>query len=274
MSDDLPQPPAGGHDPAWPEPPPGWRHDAPDPPDAFPVPWSWGDGLALVLWTVFAQLAVVVVIEGSGGAGSGRTLLLAAGASQVLTFLGAIGYLRLRGVLTWRLLGPLRPRGRHVLGGIGAGVSGWLLTVLLLLVALRLTRTEELPAQETLEQITQGGAETFVIGFVLAVFLAPLVEELIYRAVLFQALRARIGVFPAMGISSILWAVMHVEFILSSTGEFEVAGLVPMVVLAIFGFWLAAAFHRAGSLLVPLVGHSAFNLIQLGLVLLAPTLTQ
>ncbi|MGH3441398.1 MAG: lysostaphin resistance A-like protein [Nitriliruptorales bacterium] len=270
ISDDLTSAPRAEHDPAWPPPPPDWRHDAPDPPDAFPVPWTWGDGLALVLWSVLAQFVVVVVVEGAGGAGGDTDLLVAAGASQILTLLGAIAYLRLRGVLSWRLLGPLRPRWRQVLGGIAAGVSGWIITVLMLLVALRLTRTEELPSQETLEHIVSGATAAFVLGVVLAVLLAPLVEELIYRAVFFQALRARLGVFPAMGISSLLWAAMHVEFILSSSGEFEVAGLVPMAVLAIFGLWLAAAFHRGGSLVVPLVGHAAFNGIQLGLVLLAP----
>lgn len=41
-----------------------------------------------------------------------------------------------------------------------------------------------------------------------------------------------------------------------------------VVLLAIFGFWLAAAFHHTGSLLVPVVAHAVFNGIELTVALL------
>ena len=118
-------------DPAWPDPPPeGFRHDAGDPDEAFPVPFSAFDALAMVIWTIVAQVIVVGIAIGMGVlsgdpdvdpiATTGLTVQIVA---QVLTLLGMVVYLRGRGVLSWRILGPIRPRWSHVGIGMGLGVG-------------------------------------------------------------------------------------------------------------------------------------------------------
>jgi membrane protease YdiL (CAAX protease family) len=42
--------------------------------------------------------------------------------------------------------------------------------------------------------------------------------------------------------------------------------------LALLGFVLALAFHRTGNLLVPIVGHAAFNAVAVGLTIVAQNL--
>lgn len=242
---------------AWPERPEGWRHDAPDPPDAFAVPWRWWDGLGLLVLSLLAQALV-------GGAYLawgidplvGMNLFVAIGVSQGLMLIIGFLYLRARGGLSWHLLGPVRSRWKHVAVGIGIGLSGYLIVVTLAALAQTLAGPIEPPSQEVLQRSLEGGTAA-LLGLALAAFVAPVVEEFIYRSVLFQGLRQRVGLWPAMGISSILFGAMHLE--------------VPpfyMVILAIFGFWLAGAFHRTGSLVVPIVGHATFNAVQLSVGLL------
>lgn len=236
----------------WPERPDGWRHDAPDPPDAFEVPWRWVDGVALVVLSLFAQVSVGATMFALGvDPLAGMNLFLTVGLSQGLMLgIGAL-YLRSRNALSWHLLGPVRPAWKHVWVGVGVGVSGYLIVVTLAALAQAVAGPIEPPSQEVLDRSLEGGAAA-LLGLALAGLVAPVTEEFVYRAVLFQGLRQRVGLWPAMGISSIIFGVMHLEI-----------PLFYMAVLAILGFWLAGAFHRTGSVVVPIVGHATFNAIQL-----------
>ncbi|HEX2029649.1 MAG TPA: type II CAAX endopeptidase family protein, partial [Nitriliruptorales bacterium] len=253
-------------DPAWPPRPPEWRHDAPDPPRAFAVPWTWRDGLALIL-IVLGTVVVLSIVAGVLGLDtrSDAAVLGFAVVSQAAVLTVAYGYLRGRDAWTWRLLGPVRPEPRHAAIGVGIGASGWLLVTATLVLLTTALDPEEVPRQETIERVAEGGPVTVLFGVLAAVLLAPLVEELIYRAVLFQALRARLGALPAIGISSFVWASMHLELFVDPEGTFRASGLIGVLGLVLLGFWLAGAFHRTGSLVVPVVGHAVFNAIALTL---------
>lgn len=254
--------PAPAREPAseepWPERPEDWRHDAPDPPDAFAVPFTWGQGVALAGWSILAQFSaaipfLVIGADPSAGLNLYTFLFLA----QALTLLGIYLYLRSRNAWTWHLLGPVRPRWKHVPIGVGVGVAGYLIVVVLGAIAVELVGPIQPPDQELVRRSLEGGFAT-VLGMIAGVGIGPVVEELIYRGAVFQGLRERLGLWPAMGLSALLFGLVHL--------------LAPfyMAILAIFGFWLAGAFHRTGSLVVPIVGHATFNAIQLtvGLLLL------
>lgn len=249
-------PQSAGGDPAWPERPPDWRHDAPDPPEAFPVPFTVFDGLGLVLWSIVAQLVVAVPLSAAGAdlSAGGVGFLLAAIVMQLFTFAGVLVWLRVRGALSWRVLGPLRPTVRHVPVGLGVGVAGFLIVTLLILVVEAAAGGVEPPDQLALES-SLGGGIAALLGTVMAVVLAPVVEETIFRGVLFQALRRRLGLFPGMFLSGAVFAVMHTEL------------TEPLYLLALwlFGVWLAAALHRTGTLLVPILAHATFNGIAIAL---------
>lgn len=262
--------PGARHDPAWPPRPPDWRHDAPDPPRAFEVPWTWRDGLVLILIVLGTVVTLSVVAYALGLDGRSDVALLGfLAVSQAVVLVVAYAYLRGRRAWTWRLLGPVRPEPRHAAIGVGIGASGWLLVTVTLVLFTTALDPEEVPRQETIERVAEGGPVTVLFGIVAAVLLAPLVEELIYRAVLFQALRARLGVLPAIGMSSFVWASMHLELYIDPDGAFRASGLIGVLGLVLLGFWLAGAFHRTGSLVVPVVGHAVFNAIALTLAVVS-----
>lgn len=251
-----PAPTRGGPDPPWPDRPPEWRHDAGEPEQAFAVPFNAFDALAMVLWSFVAQYLVAgmavatgvveVGAELSARPTTGLTLQIV---GQVVTILGLVGYLRARGVLSWRVLGPVRPQGRHV--GIGAGLG--LVGLLLVLVTSEFVNRSFGPFQEPEQfalQVSSTSLVVLALAGISAVLLAPVVEETIFRSLLFQSVRRKLGMVPAIVLQSLVFAYIHIEVLDSPPA------VVGLVVLAL---WLAASFHRVGSLVVPVTAHATYN---------------
>jgi uncharacterized protein len=251
---------AGGPPPvdrAWPE---GGAPDGASAAAAFRVPFSGLEGFLLVLWSLFAQFLVILpavllgVVDPEEG---GPTLLVLVIAAQGLGLAGAVGYLAARRRLSWRLLGPRRPAGRHVAIGLGIGLGGFILVNLVIQALLRLVGPVDPPEQQLLSDVTAGGLTT-ALAIAAAVVMAPLVEEVVFRGVLFQGLKRRLGLWPAALLSGLLFAIVHVEVSqpIYSSGLF------------LLGVLFAWTMHRFGSLLVPLFAHAMFNGISVGLAIL------
>ena len=81
---------------------------------------------------------------------------------------------------------------------------------------------------------------------------APIVEEVAYRSLLTFAVQPTLGDTATITVSGIVFAAAHV------------AGGVASPENQIAGFLLAWAFLRSGTILVPLLWHSAGNLVALG----------
>lgn len=92
----------------------------------------------------------------------------------------------------------------------------------------------------------------YLIG--LAVAIAPLFEECLFRGILLPILVRKTGVGAGIFITSLLFASIH----------FHLPSLVPLVVVAA-GFSLAYLY--TGTLWVPIVMHSLFNGVNLALLL-------
>lgn len=253
----------------------------PPPPPAASTPDDGGDrlptvtdGLLLVLWTFLAQAMVATAIV-SVLLLQGRTqeslmqdpilLLSTALAAQPVAFLGALAWLRVRGRLGWRVMGSARPAARHVGMGLGAGLAGLAIVLVYGLAMDQLLGPLPQPEQFVLQQITQGDTAALVLGVSMAVIAAPLVEELVFRGVLFQGLRERLSVRSAVIVSAAVFALAHVE--LYAVGV-TVGRLVNVGSLALLGAWLAGVFHLARSLVVPAVAHAVFNGVVIVLSLL------
>jgi membrane protease YdiL (CAAX protease family) len=86
-----------------------------------------------------------------------------------------------------------------------------------------------------------------------AVFVAPLVEETLFRGILYPTLRARWGMWPAILINSFVFALLH----------FHLPTLIPLMGLAVL---LSLAFEVTGSLPVCIVAHGLFNGTSLALI--------
>jgi membrane protease YdiL (CAAX protease family) len=83
----------------------------------------------------------------------------------------------------------------------------------------------------------------------------PVIEELIFRGVIYKGLRAKMPAVIAVSVTSLLFAVVHVE---------------PWSFLPIFimSFLLCYSLEKTKSIAVPIVIHSINNLASISLLLI------
>jgi hypothetical protein len=99
----------------------------------------------------------------------------------------------------------------------------------------------------------------FAIG---AVVMAPIVEETLYRGLLFRALLRRVSPGTSVFVSALIFAAVH---FLGDPNAFR-----SLPALAALGVILALRALRTGSLSAPILIHAGFNLTTTVLVLIAP----
>lgn len=236
-------------DPAWssPESRPGEDHLA---------PVRVLDGVLLVVWSIVGQVLVVVAVALAGvEAPSGASLVAVQLLAQSVVLGGVLAWFAGRDRLTWRLFGSVPPSARLAGRGVVVGSLGFLLTGAVILLATLVTDVE--PADQQLVSEALGGGLTTVLVVVSAVLFAPVVEEFVFRGVLFQALGRRLGVLPGALLSGTMFALVHLE--LEEPTYF--------LALALLGTLFALSYHRFRSLLVPVLAHATFNAVQLTLAL-------
>jgi membrane protease YdiL (CAAX protease family) len=111
--------------------------------------------------------------------------------------------------------------------------------------------------QQYVSLFREGGPAVVLAITLLAVCVAPVVEELVFRALLYKGLQAKFGTAPAAVVSSALFALVHAN----------AAGMVPFFLL---GLVLCRLIDRTGDVRACIAGHALFNLntsIQLILTL-------
>jgi membrane protease YdiL (CAAX protease family) len=90
--------------------------------------------------------------------------------------------------------------------------------------------------------------QTVCLGFV-AVVLAPVAEEMLFRGILYPFIKQRGYPRAALWGTSILFGVIH----------FNLGALVPLVGLALVWAWL---YERTRNLLAPIAAHVLFNTVN------------
>lgn len=153
-----------------------------------------------------------------------------------------------------RELGLIRPTSRAMGFALFAGVGGFLAGTALEAVQ----RFSFGSGQQSVIQAIEGhrGLGAFALDLVSGVVIAPFVEELAFRGVLFIGLRQRFGFVAAAVVSAAAFAVVH--------------GLDVVLPIFVAGLVLAYVFQRTGSLLACYLCHATFNLIPLALVAFLP----
>jgi membrane protease YdiL (CAAX protease family) len=91
-----------------------------------------------------------------------------------------------------------------------------------------------------------------------AILVAPITEELIFRAGLFRYLRTRIPRWAALLLPALLFASLH-------------GNLAAFAPLAALGIVFALAYEHTGRIAVPIIAHALFNLNTLALLLTGVT---
>jgi membrane protease YdiL (CAAX protease family) len=162
---------------------------------------------------------------------------------------------------TKRFLRDLGVRFRPIdLLGIAVGVGGQILVALMYAPFQHEIHDFNGPSQRLTGGSHGGG---FIIIALATVLLAPAMEELFFRGLLFKALvrlftplgarrgRARmLGVALAVVLDGLLFGLAHGEWV-------QLAGL------AVFGMVLAAVSYRTGRLGMNMVAHATFNLVAI-----------
>jgi membrane protease YdiL (CAAX protease family) len=115
-----------------------------------------------------------------------------------------------------------------------------------------------------LDLIVESSTAARIATALVAVATAPLVEELVYRGVIYSALENAAGKAIAIVIVSLLFAGVHVLQYSNNVGV--------IVVITMLSFTLTLARANTGSLLPPFIIHLIFNGIQSLFIVLGPFL--
>ncbi len=220
--------------------------------------------LAVMVTSTIAALAGGKLARAAGLAGDAATI--AGGAAAQLGMLG--GYFLFHLVLNRRPLVPSPPElpriGRRDLVA-GAGV--FLMALPLLVGTAKLweliLHAAGLPAerQDLIRMFADAESPvTLAIMVALAVLIAPVTEELVFRAGLFRYLRTRLARRFALVAPALCFGALHVDW---STLR-GLTSLAPLVVLAVI---FSLAYERTGRIGTPIVAHALFNLNTVLLIL-------
>jgi membrane protease YdiL (CAAX protease family) len=114
-------------------------------------------------------------------------------------------------------------------------------------------------------EIIKIAGEYPVVFIILAVIVAPLIEELIFRYYLYKKLEKR-GFLLALTVSTFLFSIIHIipSF---ATGTF-VADIATLPAYLLPSLVFAVAYYQTGKLAVPIFAHFAFNLVSAILIFL------
>ena len=145
---------------------------------------------------------------------------------------------------------------------VGVNAVGTLLTALPLLIVINLgwtflLRKLGLPdePQNLIAIFSSTKSPLILTGMlVVACGLAPLNEELLFRAGLYRFCRQRLGRTSALLISGLCFGALH-------------ANLASFLPLALLGMALALAYEATGDIRVPVIAHGLFNLNTVVIVL-------
>ena len=150
----------------------------------------------------------------------------------------------------------------------GAGFTFWRsagLAVALLLVGMGIVWLTG-PTDNALERLIQSSRGAALATAFAASITAPLVEEILFRGILYSALRRLVGVGGAVTVVLLIFALIHVPQYWPSYGVIFTILMLSVVLTLIRA--------RTGQLLPCFVVHFVFNTIQAVLIVLNPYIEQ
>ncbi len=194
------------------------------------------------------------IVEGQRHPGQPLTLTPGGLVLSVVTLDGAllaVVFARIvrPGVLTWEQMGiTLAELGDRVRRGLGVGVLAIVATAIVE-AALRAFGVQQ--TQEEMFAGVRGADVGQFVGVLLAgAVIAPVCEEIFFRGYVFTAVRQRSGVPAAFLVSSLLFALAHLN-------------LQAFLPILLIGIVFAFVYHRTGSLVPSMIAHSMNNALAL-----------
>lgn len=172
-------------------------------------------------------------------------------------------------LMAWLIVTRMRkfsfPR---TLGWDNGGFRWWYYVVILsIFFAIAALVGNFFPEQENdLTRMLQSSRSVVYIVAFIATFTAPIVEEVVYRGVLYSAFQRVLGVPTAFVIVTFMFAVVHVPQYYPS---FPTIFLLTLLSLILTGIRV-----RTGNLLPCIILHTVFNALQSVFLLLEPVITK
>jgi uncharacterized protein len=128
---------------------------------------------------------------------------------------------------------------------------GWALLAFALMLGIEIGYIALFGVDET--NVEELGEDNLVAGFAVAlavIVVAPVAEELFFRAFFYRALRTRLPVWSAALIDGIVFGSLHFQ-------GTDTAIILPII--ALFGVGQCLVYERTGSLFAVIAIHAAFN---------------
>ena len=223
--------------------------DPPELPDAARPRWpAWmgfaamGGGLVAVTVAAIPLVPAALVLDEPGALGAVALLVLIL-VQDVAFVLTAGFFARLKGRLrAWHFGLRATPPKRTLAIAVGAGLG---------IFGFELGYIELLGVDETNVDDLSGDGALAVLAISLAVIVvAPVTEELFFRAFFYRSLRTRLPVWPAVAINGSVFGALHFQ-------GFESVQILP--VIAVFGYVVCLVYEFTGSVFAVIAIHAAFN---------------
>ena len=202
---------------------------------------------------LFASFASGLLLSRFGASADAKTILSTA--AFQLGMLCAVAALPLDfgGAKSTRGLPGVKPDLR---GGAVTFLIALPLVTLANLIGLGVLKLTGLPAEEQdlLQLFARANSGTMLATLIfLAVVMAPLTEELLFRATIFRFLRTRTPRWLSLLLPGVVFASLHVNW----TNLDGLASLLPLIALAVI---FSIAYERTGRIGTAIAAHALFNL--------------
>jgi membrane protease YdiL (CAAX protease family) len=132
---------------------------------------------------------------------------------------------------------------------------GWVLLAFALMMAFEYGYVALFDVDAT--NVDELGEDNFIAGFAVSIaviVVAPVAEELFFRAFFYRALRTRLPVWSAALIDGLVFGSLHFQGLNSA---------VILPVIAVFGVGQCLVYERTGSLFAVIAIHAAFNTVAM-----------
>lgn len=209
-------------------------------------------GLVLGVGVVGAFLALGYDVSGVEALATPEFLVASVLATQGAMALVGYAYVRRTGFVV-PVARPSRRDAAWIAGGLVAALA---LALAAGAVVDALVPVESQPGSVIGDIAAVDPAVLLVIGAMSVLWVAP-AEEYLFRGVVQGRLRRSFGVVAAVGLTSVLFAAIHV---FNFTGALAVI-VAYLGVLAVVSLVFGYAYERTGNLTVPVAIHAAYNLV-------------
>lgn len=223
--------------------------------NAWPTSFALAAAIGGLSAAVVAIGIVAAMIEALGGDVDGPPFTIVATIIQGVAFLlTALALARSRGPLRAPDFGLQAIRLKRAAWlTLGVGATYYALLVLY-------SSSVQLEPDSTPTKLGADNGDAGIAGLVIAaVLIAPVVEEIFFRGMIFRSLRNGVGVTVAAVISGLFFGMLHWDFA-------TVERLLQVIPLIVFGIALALLYAWSGSLWGPIVLHGTNNALASGVV--------